>query len=115
MIRLLAFVSAEDGTSDKGQAGRRSHLRVGRFPMKGQQFAVLDIAAFSQLKLARLTRAEELVYHYMLAGLSNQEIAGKRGVSNNTVENQVSSVFRKLGVCSRSELSVFALRAMKDE
>lgn len=39
-----------------------------------------------------------------LANLSNAEIAERRGTSPRTVANQVASLFRKLGVASRSEL-----------
>ncbi len=40
----------------------------------------------------------------MVAGLSNAEIARRRTASPRTVANQAASIFRKLGLNSRSEL-----------
>jgi DNA-binding CsgD family transcriptional regulator len=55
-----------------------------------------------------LTAAESEVAAYVVDGRSNAEIAHRRGCSERTVANQVSSVFRKLGVRSRLELVVLA-------
>ena len=41
-----------------------------------------------------------------IAGLSNAEIAKRRGVSVRTVANQIAAVLHKLGVVSRRELAV---------
>lgn len=53
----------------------------------------------------KLTPAEEQVALAMLGGFSNGEIALLRGSSSRTVANQVASLFRKLGVRSRSEMA----------
>lgn len=53
----------------------------------------------------RLTPAEDQTLDQLLLGKSNEEIARSRGVRYRTVANQVSAVFRKLGVRSRSELA----------
>jgi DNA-binding CsgD family transcriptional regulator len=52
-----------------------------------------------------LTRAEKEVALLVLEGASNAEISRRRGRSLNTVINQVSSIYRKLGVTSRQELA----------
>ncbi len=52
-----------------------------------------------------LTRAEREVLVLLVGGASNPEIAAARGTSPRTVANQVSFVFRKLGVRSRAELA----------
>jgi len=57
----------------------------------------------------RLTPAEREVVRMIAAGLSNAEIARRRGSSPRTVANQASSIFRKLGV--RSRLGLYALLA----
>jgi DNA-binding NarL/FixJ family response regulator len=51
-----------------------------------------------------LTPAEAHVVELMCAGLSNGEIARRRGRSPRTIANQVARVFDKLGVRSRAEL-----------
>jgi DNA-binding NarL/FixJ family response regulator len=56
-----------------------------------------------------LTRTETEIAHEVLAGLSNAEIAKKRGTAVRTIANQVASIYRKLQVRSRLELSLYAL------
>jgi DNA-binding NarL/FixJ family response regulator len=53
-----------------------------------------------------LTRAEREVAHALLEGLSNAEIAERRGTSQHTVANQVSTLFHKMKVGSRAEFLV---------
>lgn len=52
-----------------------------------------------------LTDAEEEIAVMLLLGLTNQVIADRRGTSVNTVQNQVASIFDKVGVHSRAELA----------
>ncbi|MCA9631916.1 MAG: helix-turn-helix transcriptional regulator [Myxococcales bacterium] len=56
--------------------------------------------------LAKLTAAENEVTELVAQGLTNAQIAERRQASERTVANQLQSVFRKLGVSSRSELIV---------
>jgi DNA-binding CsgD family transcriptional regulator len=51
-----------------------------------------------------LTEAERSVVELILDGLSNAAIAQKRRCSANTVANQISSAYRKLGVGGRRQL-----------
>jgi DNA-binding NarL/FixJ family response regulator len=51
-----------------------------------------------------LSGAESDVARRIVAGEANEAIARARGTSLRTVANQVASIFRKLGVASRSEL-----------
>lgn len=52
-----------------------------------------------------LSRSEREIAVLMLQGASNSEIAASRMKSERTIANQVASIFRKLGVGSRSELA----------
>lgn len=52
-----------------------------------------------------LTPAEREVANAALAGLSDQEIAAKRNSSPRTVAAHLRSVFKKIGVSSRTELA----------
>jgi len=54
---------------------------------------------------ASLTSAELDVARHVLGGASNAQIARARGSSTRTVANQLGSIFRKLGICSRIELA----------
>ncbi|WOB07524.1 alpha/beta fold hydrolase [Piscinibacter gummiphilus] len=59
---------------------------------------------------ASLTPAEAAVLELLAHGLSNQAIATQLGKTEKTVRNQLSVIFDKLGVKSRAEAIVHALR-----
>lgn len=79
-------------------APRRARIVVG-----GVELEVLSDARPSLAELG-LTPAEREVARLILEGASNAEIAGRRGSSLRTVEKQVASCLRRLGVASRGEL-----------
>lgn len=54
--------------------------------------------------LGKLSRAERGVAEQMGKGFSMREIAAQKAVSHNTVRNQVSSIYRKIGVNNRTML-----------
>jgi DNA-binding CsgD family transcriptional regulator len=54
--------------------------------------------------IAGLTQAESDVVALLSSGCSNGEIAARRGTSVRTVGNQLSAIFKKLGLSSRNEL-----------
>jgi len=58
---------------------------------------------------AVLTPTERAVLRELLQGRKSCEIAAGRRVSNRTVANQISSIFRKLKVHSRLELALLLL------
>jgi DNA-binding NarL/FixJ family response regulator len=57
----------------------------------------------------RLSKTEIEVTRDVLAGLTNAGIAAKRGTASRTIANQIASIFKKLGVHSRIELSLLVL------
>lgn len=59
---------------------------------------------------ARLTRRQRNLVRALLAGSTNREIAGRLGLREQTVKNQLSVIYRKLGVRNRLELAVHAKR-----
>jgi DNA-binding NarL/FixJ family response regulator len=59
---------------------------------------------------ANLTAREVEVLGLLAEGLSNAAIAERIVVSTRTVDSHVSSILRKLGVRSRAEASVEAVR-----
>ncbi|WP_442582055.1 alpha/beta fold hydrolase [Mesorhizobium sp. ASY16-5R] len=59
---------------------------------------------------AGLTAAEAEVLALVAAGLDNRAIAGQLGKAEKTVRNQLSSILDKLGVRSRAEAIVLALK-----
>jgi DNA-binding NarL/FixJ family response regulator len=53
----------------------------------------------------KLTDAEREVVAYLVTGSTNSDIAQRRHTSENTVANQVHSIYAKLGARSRAELA----------
>ena len=52
-----------------------------------------------------LTQAETEVARAAVSGLSNREIATQRGSAARTVAVQLRSIYRKMGISSRTELA----------
>jgi DNA-binding NarL/FixJ family response regulator len=55
--------------------------------------------------MAGLTGAEQEVLRHALCGMQPAQIAATRRTSLNTVNNQLRSIYKKLGVRSASELA----------
>ena len=53
-----------------------------------------------------LTRRERELVAEILRGHTNKAIAVNSGLSEQTIRNQLTGIFRKLGVSSRLELAV---------
>jgi len=71
----------------------------------GEEFLVLSYALDEPTPPPGLSDAERSVAMAVVRGLSNEEIARERGTSIRTVANQMHSIFTKLGVASRAELT----------
>jgi DNA-binding NarL/FixJ family response regulator len=64
----------------------------------------------AEAAIARLTTREREVLQALAEGLSDKEIAGRLFISGKTVRSHVASILAKLGVESRLQALVFALR-----
>lgn len=80
-------------------------LRAARLEHEGVEYLVLSYPAPAAPALAALTPSERAVAALAARGLSNADIARVRGAALRTVCNQLSSIFKKLGVRSRLELA----------
>lgn len=58
----------------------------------------------------KLTQRERAIVAGLLAGCTNRDLARRFGTSEQTVKNQISTLFAKVGVSSRLELAVWAMR-----
>jgi DNA-binding CsgD family transcriptional regulator len=79
-------------------------LEAFRVEVGGEELVVFRAPAERTSETSELSAAERDVVQGVLEGLGNVEIAKRRGTSARTVENQLGSIFRKLGVGSRAEL-----------
>ena len=58
----------------------------------------------------RLTVTEQRLVNAVMRGATNKEIAGSMGLSEQTVKNRLSRVYRKVGVRNRVELALYGSR-----
>lgn len=58
----------------------------------------------------RLTYREIEVLQLICKGMSNQEIAQRLFLSEKTVKNHLTNIFRKIGVTDRTQAALYALR-----
>jgi len=61
--------------------------------------------------VAELTRTEHLIIAEVARGRTNREIAERLRMRPKTVEWNLTRIYRKLGLRSRTELAVLAVRA----
>ena len=57
-----------------------------------------------------MTRRELEVLKLLATGNYNKEIAEELGISERTVKNHVSNIFKKIEVTDRTQAAVFAIR-----
>lgn len=60
--------------------------------------------------LSLLTPREREVLTLMAQGMSNGEIASALFISEHTVKNHVSNIYRKMGMDDRTQVAITALR-----
>lgn len=92
---------------------RRAQDKLGAQSRVQLMALVVDYPSFldrmRSIRYGHLSRAEVDVALAIVAGGSNASIAQARHTSIRTVENQVSGLFRKVGIASRYELIALAL------
>lgn len=59
----------------------------------------------------QLSEREREILRHVAGGLSNQQIANQLGISVNTVKVHLRNVFAKIGVASRAEAAMYAVRS----
>lgn len=62
------------------------------------------------LKIEALTKREVEVLKLVSFGMYNKEIAEKLNISERTVKNHISNIFKKIEVSDRTQAAVFAIR-----
>lgn len=103
-LELVTILTALRPTGDKATNGSSEHVDVFEPDLGTPSHVVISIATGPALA-DTLSPAEREVVQDVLAGLANSEIASKRERSARTIANQLASIFRKLGVGSRFELT----------
>jgi DNA-binding NarL/FixJ family response regulator len=60
-----------------------------------------------------LSKREEEIAHMVAGGFSNRQISERLDLSEHTIKNYLFRVFEKLGVSTRVELTLYALKRGK--
>ncbi|MCI9081113.1 MAG: response regulator transcription factor [Lachnospiraceae bacterium] len=63
-----------------------------------------------EIKIEKLTKRELEILKLLSIGLYNKEIGEKLNISERTVKNHVSNIFRKIDVTDRTQAAVFAIK-----
>lgn len=63
-----------------------------------------------QAKIDSLTKRELEVLKLLSVGMYNKEIGEKLEITERTIKNHVSNIFKKIGVSDRTQAAVFAIR-----
>ena len=61
-------------------------------------------------KIDDLTKRELEVLIEVASGMSNKEIATNLNISERTVKNHISNIFKKIDVSDRTQAAVFAIK-----
>ena len=84
-----------------------NYIQPELIPMLNSRMINRDI---DKEKLKSLTRREIEVLKAIAAGLLNKEIATNLGISERTVKNHISNIFKKIDVNDRTQAAVFAIK-----
>lgn len=83
------------------------YIQPSLIPMLNSKLLEMDS---DKVKLDLLTRREYEVLKLLTEGMFNKEIAMKLNISERTVKNHVSNIFKKIEVTDRTQAAVFAIR-----
>lgn len=80
-------------------------LTIDTLEVDGETLVVFAFPRAPRTTPGALTGAEQVVAELVLQGLTTAQIAAARWVASATISAQLRSIYRKLGVSSRTELA----------
>ena len=84
-----------------------SYIQPSLIPSLNSRFVNRDI---DKEKIAALTKREMEILTQIAGGMFNKEIAMNLNISERTVKNHISNIFKKIDVSDRTQAAVFAIR-----
>lgn len=84
-----------------------TYIQPSMIPLLNSKMVERDI---EKEKINLLTRRELEVLKLLSVGLYNKEIGKKLDISERTVKNHISSIFKKIDVTDRTQAAVFSIR-----
>ena len=84
-----------------------SYIQPSLIPSLNSRLVNRDI---DKEKIAALTKLEMEILTQIAGGMFNKEIAMNLNISERTVKNHISNIFKKIDVSDRTQAAVFAIR-----
>lgn len=84
-----------------------SYIQPSLIPSLNSRLVNRDI---DKEKIAALTKREMEILTQIAGGMFNKEIAMNLNISERTVKNHISNIFKKIDVSDRTQAAVFAIR-----
>ena len=111
-IGANGYILKDSGSSELKQAinvimSGESYIQPSLLPALNSRLINRDV---DQDKLQTLTKREFEVLTQVAGGMFNKEIAVNLNISERTVKNHISNIFRKIDVSDRTQAAVFAIR-----
>ncbi len=111
-IGANGYILKDSGSSELKQAidvimSGESYIQPSLLPALNSRLINRDV---DQDKLRTLTKRELEILTQVAGGMFNKEIAVNLNISERTVKNHISNIFRKIDVSDRTQAAVFAIR-----
>lgn len=111
-IGANGYILKDSGSSELKQAinvimSGESYIQPSLLPALNSRLINRDV---DQDKLQTLTKRELEILTKVAGGMFNKEIAVNLNISERTVKNHISNIFRKIDVSDRTQAAVFAIR-----
>lgn len=84
-----------------------TYIQPSMIPLLNSKMIERDI---EKIKIKALTKRELEVLKLLSIGLYNKEIGERLSISERTVKNHISSIFKKIEVTDRTQAAVFSIR-----
>lgn len=84
-----------------------NYIQPSLIPILNNRLVDRDI---NKAKIDSLTKREKEVLIYVAKGMFNKEIATNLKISERTVKNHISNIFKKINVSDRTQAAVFAIK-----
>ena len=106
------YILKDSGTAELKQAittiiNGESYIQPSLLPALNSRLINRDI---DKEKLESLTKRELEILIQVAGGMFNKEIAINLNISETTVKNHISNIFKKIDVSDRTQAAVFAIR-----
>ena len=111
-IGASGYILKDSGSAELKQAineiiNGESYIQPSLLPALNSRLINRDV---DKEKLDSLTKRELEILTQVAGGMFNKEIASNLNISERTVKNHLSNIFKKIDVSDRTQAAVFAIR-----